>query len=96
MWLPPISRTVATDGSGLPELIESIQAHAAHLHATGGWLIRERARLSAELDLLIQTILVDRFRASLPATKFDLVLDSIQKRKISPREAVSVLLNDSV
>jgi LAO/AO transport system kinase len=95
MWLPPIARTVATDGSGLPELIESIQAHAAHLRATGGWLIRERARLSAELDLLIQTLLVDRFRASLPATKFDLVLDSIQKRKISPREAVSVLLNDS-
>src|SRR5512133_12283 len=37
MWIPPIRRTVATEGTGLPGLIESIQAHAEHLRQSGEW-----------------------------------------------------------
>src|SRR5512133_1403039 len=37
MWIPPIVRTVATEGTGLPGLIESIQAHAEHLRQSGEW-----------------------------------------------------------
>ena len=92
MWLTPIWRTVATAGTGLPELIESIQAHAAFLRQSGEWSIREKARLSAEFDLFIQQTLVDRFRASVPEARLEQVLESIQNRKLSPREAVNVLL----
>jgi LAO/AO transport system kinase len=95
LWLTPIRRTVATDGAGLPELIESIQTHAEHLRQSGEWLTRERARLEAEFDLSIQETLVARFRASVPESKFDEMLESIQNRKISPREAVNVLLKGS-
>ncbi len=95
LWIPPILRTVATDGSGVPDLLTMILAHAAHLHNTGDWYIRERARLSAEFDLFIQKTLVDRFHARIPSVRIDLIMDSIQKRKISPREAVNVLLNGS-
>lgn len=93
-WVVPIWRTVATDGSGLPGLIGSIQDHAAHLHQSGEWFIRERARLSAEFDLFVQQTLMDRFRASIPESKLEQIMDSIQKRKLSPREAVNVLLKD--
>lgn len=95
MWMTPIRRTVATDGAGLPELIESIQAHAEHLRQSGEWLNRERARLEAEFDLSIQETLMARFRASVPESKFDEMLESIQNRQISPREAVNVLLKGS-
>ena len=96
LWVPPIRRTVATDGSGLPELVTAIREHAAHLRGSGEWRRRERTRLSAEFDLLVQQTLVDRFRAGLPETKFNEIIDSIQNRKISPREALNVLLNGSI
>jgi LAO/AO transport system kinase len=94
LWIPPIRRTVATEGTGLPGLIESIQAHAGHLRQSGDWAKRERARLEAEFDLLIQQTLVARFRASVPEKRLDEVLEAIQKRKISPREAVSLLMEN--
>jgi LAO/AO transport system kinase len=92
LWMTPIARTVATDGSGLADLLVLIQSHAAYLRSTGAWQLRERARLSAEFDLFIQKTLVDRFHARIPAGQIDQIMDSIQKRKISPREAVNVLL----
>jgi len=93
LWIPSIWRTIATTGSGVPELIGAIQAHATHLHQSGEWSLRERARISAEFDLFTYQILMERLRASLPESKFEQTLDSIQKRKISPREAVNVLLS---
>jgi LAO/AO transport system kinase len=94
LWVPPIWRTVATDGSGLPELIGSIQEHAAHLRQSGEWFIREKARLSAEFDLFLQLALLERFHARVPESRLEQIMDSIQKRKLSPREAANVLLKD--
>ncbi len=93
LWVTPIWRTVATDGSGLAELVGSVQAHAAFLRQSGEWSMRERARLAAEFDLFIQQTLVDRFRARVPEERIDQVLESIQKREFSPREAANVLLS---
>jgi LAO/AO transport system kinase len=93
-WIPPIRRTVATDGAGLPELIESIQGHAEHLRQSGDWARRERARLSAEFDLFVQETLLKRFRASVPNEVLTQTLDLIQQRAISPREAVNQLLEN--
>jgi LAO/AO transport system kinase len=95
LWIPPVRRTVATEGTGLPELVESIQTHAAHLRQSGEWHVRERARLEAEFDLSIQEALVARFREKVSEARLDEMIKSIQKRKISPREAVNVLLTGS-
>lgn len=92
LWISPIRRTVATDGSGLPELLESIREHAEHLRQSGDWARRERARLSAEFDLFIQNTLLERFRASLPENGLNEMLDLIQNRQLSPREAASKLM----
>ncbi|HEY3313249.1 MAG TPA: methylmalonyl Co-A mutase-associated GTPase MeaB [Anaerolineales bacterium] len=95
LWIPPICRTVATDGSGLPSLVESIKAHAAHLRQSGEWSIRERARLSAEFDLYVQESLLNSFHARVPESEIEQVMNSIQNRKLSPREAANVLLKDA-
>lgn len=95
LWIPPIRRTVATNGTGLPELISAIQDHAATLHTSGEWINREMARLSAEFDLCVQQTLMERFRNRFSESELEQVLDSIQKRKFSPREAVNVLLKEN-
>ncbi len=76
----------------MPELIELIQDHAGYLRHSGDWARRERTRLSAEFDLFIQNTLVERFRASLPENGISQMLDLIQSRTLSPREAAMKLM----
>ena len=93
LWVPPILRTVALDGTGIPKLAEAIANHRAHLEATGGWEQRERWRLQTELDLLLQNTLVEGFRARLPAGAYEQALEDLQERRISPFQAVEKLVD---
>ena len=93
IWVPEIQKTVATDGTGIKELGDLIQKHKEHLENTGGWESRERTRLSAELDYLLQTALVSRWEDTLSPGKYQEVFDQLIERVISPRQAVNALLN---
>ena len=93
MWIPPIHRTVATEGKGIAELAESIAQHVAHLTQNGGWVIRERARLEVELDALIRETLINRFREVVTQEQYDDTLEKIIQRELSPWEAVKSLMN---
>jgi LAO/AO transport system kinase len=93
MWLPPILKTVATEGNGIPELGEQIARHRIHLVQTGDWDRRERSRLQAELAQLLQTTLVSRWEAGVTEVQYKQVLDRLTKRQISPQQAVQELLN---
>jgi LAO/AO transport system kinase len=92
-WLPPILRTVATQGDGIPELVQAIARHRAYLETTGGWQDRERARLQAELDLLLQKNLIDRWRQGVSDSQYNEVLTLLVSRQISPHQAVDALLD---
>ena len=93
LWIPPIQRTISTEGKGIVELMESIARHVAHLTQSGGWAVRERARLEVELDALIREELVSRFRQDIPQKQYETVLEKIIQRELSPGEAVKLLLN---
>jgi LAO/AO transport system kinase len=93
MWLPPIQKTIATEGAGIAELGELISKHRAHLKQSGDWGRRERARLQNELELLIQSTLVARWRKDVTDRWYQTILDRLTDRQISPRQAVSELLN---
>src|SRR5215831_16261388 len=53
-WRPPIVKTSATTGAGVPETVAALEAHGAHLAASGEGgrrrAARARARLLALLD----------------------------------------------
>jgi LAO/AO transport system kinase len=93
LWVPPILRTVALDGTGIPKLAEAIADHRAHLESTGGWGQRERWRLQTELDLLLTNRLVEGFRSRLPAGAYEQVLEDMLERRISPFQAVEQLVD---
>lgn len=57
-WLPPIIRTIATEGKGILELLEAISNHSIYLHRTGEWERRVRDRLKSEIDELIKETLL--------------------------------------
>ena len=93
IWIPPIQRTISTEGKGIAELAEAIARHVAHLTHSGDWAVRERARLEVELDALIQETLVSRFREQVSQSQYEDALTRMIQRKMSPWEAVKLLMN---
>ena len=93
MWIPPIQRTVSTEGNGIPELADAIAKHVEHLRSSGDWALRERTRLEVELEALIRNGLMNRFREDIPAERYEETFEAVVQRKVSPWEAATALLN---
>lgn len=91
LWIPPIQKTISTDGQGIPELAEQIVRHAEYLRSTGGWSARDEARLASELELILRQALVDQFHAREPRTRYNEILQKVYQRSLSPWEAVAIL-----
>jgi LAO/AO transport system kinase len=96
IWIPPINKTVATEGKGIAELAESIANHAAHLHQSGDWATRDRARLGSEMEALLREALMDRFLENIPQENYEEMIEKVVNRNISPYEAVKFLLNGNL
>jgi LAO/AO transport system kinase len=93
LWIPPIQKTVATEGKGIAEWAESIAKHVAHLRQSGDWAARDRARLVSELEAALREVLMQRFVETVPQTKYDEIVERVLNRDISPYEAVNMLLD---
>ncbi|HUE98531.1 MAG TPA: methylmalonyl Co-A mutase-associated GTPase MeaB [Anaerolineales bacterium] len=93
IWIPPINKTVATEGKGIAEVAESIARHAAHLRQSGDWASRDRARLGSEMDALLREALMDRFLEDIQQATYEEMIEKVVNRNISPYEAVKSLLN---
>jgi LAO/AO transport system kinase len=91
-WRPPVLRTVATDGTGLPELWAVLQAHRDFLEQRGLVEARRRARVRDEL----RTIVAEQLRAQAEAigsgARFDTLVDKVAAREIDPFTAADDLL----
>lgn len=93
LWVPPIVKTVATDGTGIAEVADSIARHAGHLRVSGEWASRDRARLGSELEAALEQALLRRFFQNIQKEKYDEMVEKVVKRALSPHEAIKVLLN---
>ncbi len=90
-WAVPIQRTIATEGSGIPELVELVDKHSEYLRLSGDWSARERARLAAEVEDMLSQTLLDQFRARVPETRYNEVMLRVFDRGLSPWDAVKLL-----
>lgn len=94
VWLPPIKKTVASEGSGIDELVTAIDVHRKYLLETGEWQRRERARLRAEVESILQERLLERWHQAVSDHHYSNILDEVVKRTISPWQAVNHLIDD--
>lgn len=55
-WTPPIVRTIATNGTGVPELVEKFDEHRTFLTTTGRWdgLLHRQAAAELQEALLVR------------------------------------------
>jgi len=92
-WVPPILKTVATQGQGIAELAEGILAHRAHLDRRGLRQMRQRERSRALFLELLQEQGTRRLleRASANGT-LEQTIERIATRETDPYSAVEELL----
>ena len=93
-WQPSIHKTVATDGSGIQDLVAAIARHRAYLESSGDWALRERTRLQTEMENLLREILVTRWREQVSDEQYQAFLESVFTRQLGPIEAINKLLEN--
>jgi LAO/AO transport system kinase len=94
-WRPPIVKTEATTGKGLPELVDQIEKFRTHTAATLG----ERRRARAEFR--VRELMSHRFvqhveRHVLGSGEFDRLLDRIAARDTDPYTVVDDIFKRAI
>ncbi len=91
-WTPPIVKTVAKDGKGVPELLAAISAHRAHLGKAGRLKAKERARVEREFREILRERLAEHIEAKMDAAEFDALVERILKKQMDPYSAAEGVL----
>lgn len=93
VWQIPVHRTVALDGTGVPELVAQIDAHRHYLHGER-WKRKEWARAQADLKARLRQALLERFFTRLGPDKWQTWVSRIASRQATPHEAIKELLSE--
>ena len=94
-WRPPIVKTEATTGRGVPELLETVERFKQHTAATQG--SRRRARAEWRLRELLGHRFLQHVETNiLHAGEFEQILSRIAARELDPYSAVDGIFERSV
>jgi GTPase len=94
-WRPPILKTEATTGKGVPELLDTIERFRDHTRAIQG----ERRRARAEFrfrELLGRRFMQHVEERVLPPGEFEAVLDRIARRELDPYTATAEIIGRAI
>ena len=91
-WVPPIVRTSAQTGDGLPQLLDSIAKHRAWSEESGERERRRREAARAEVESLLREELVRRLAGRIGADRLEAAVARVADRAIDPYAAVEELL----
>jgi LAO/AO transport system kinase len=92
-WRVPIIKTEAARGQGVDELVDALQAHAAHLREAGTLAERRRRNLRNEVLAIATARMRRRLEEELGEDpEFRRLLDEVVQRKLDPASAATALL----
>lgn len=91
-WQPPVRLVTATEGKGVAQLVTDIRAHRAYLEQSGLWQAKETDRLQRDLDSLIRDALYQSWQEGRDPDEYEVILDQLIERKITPLEALALLI----
>ncbi len=92
-WRPPINQTVASQGTGIEELIATIDGHIDYLAASGELARRRTARTRSELIALIEEHINRHVLKQISSSgQLDEMVASLEKRQEDPYAIVTRLL----
>ena len=88
-WEPPIVPAVAMREEGIAQVAAAVEQHLAHLQATGQKQLRDQARATRELELIVQEVALERARS---AAAWAATLARVAGRALDPYTAARELL----
>ena len=92
-WSVPVVSTVATRNEGVGDLMAAVDRHRLHLHESGAWGERMRARRRAEIMDRVMWTLHQRARRTLEAHGgIDALVDAIERGESDPYTAAREIL----
>jgi|AutmiccommuBRH23_1029490.scaffolds.fasta_scaffold00223_71 LAO/AO transport system kinase len=92
-WIPPVLKTVSTEGAGIEEVVAAVENHRKFLREQGQWHQRDAARLQEELNELLMAAFAAEWRSKVDQSRIDEVLGEMLERKISPQNAAIKLFS---
>jgi LAO/AO transport system kinase len=92
-WQPPIVQTIATDGTGVPDLVTKLAAHRDYLRESGTLAARERTRIEIEITERLREGLFARLLAQTDPARIAALIEQVTRRQIDPASAAQSLLN---
>ncbi len=97
-WKPPVLKTIALTGEGVPELIERIEEHRCFLEGNLECKrLLEKSRVEAELiEAIKERVLYSLIENLKREGKFDELLQRILEKKIDPASAAEKLLRKAL
>lgn len=94
-WDPPVLRTVAQQGLGLPELVAAIRAHGIWLRAQGGLARKARERARLRFNALLAEAAAQRARDRVGGERIEEAIARIAARELDPYSAVEAILGEA-
>jgi LAO/AO transport system kinase len=95
-WRVPIVKTEASNGTGVAELVESLEKHRAHILAAGQLAERRRRNLRNEVLAIATTRMRRQLEEDLREdSEFQLLLEEVVQRRLDPASAATALLERS-
>lgn len=92
-WTPPIIKTAAADGTGLPELLSAVDQHQEYLSKSGEGAARRRAALRKAIWRELEALLLRRLsRDPAASSEFEGLVRRVEAGELDPVGAAAALL----
>jgi LAO/AO transport system kinase len=89
---PPVLLTIASQGTGVSEVVDAFEDHIEHLASQGGLERRRRQRLEQRLRDLLRDQLWAEFQSRVPAEEWSRIVADLADRRVTPHMAASRLI----
>jgi len=94
-WLPPVVKTVATTGLGVPSLLDQLDAHRKHLVGSGALTERKRESIRSEIvELTEEWLRRDVWRRSDVTERLTELVEQVMAGRTTPYRAAETILKD--
>lgn len=94
-WVPPVVKTVATTGLGVPSLLDQLEAHRKHLETSGALLDRKRESIRSEIvELTEEWLRRDVWRRPDTTGRLSELVQQVMDGGTTPYRAAEAILKD--
>ncbi len=91
-WRPPVLKTIAVKGEGVANVVDWIAKHRAYLDQQNLFAARERARVRAELELVVQRELLARLLGGVNGARVETLIEKIAARECDVYSAAEQII----